>query len=457
MKRVSAELVNKLQKQYWGNALNTVPKVEVIAKQASMNTLITEVIHSEAPEGFGDVAICQLPRDAEPSAAFAICIDSSGTGNIYTRELPARSEVKWRFLWSIGKVKAVAIEFDGVWQMNAAKRYYELITEELPYIFYADMSGELYVQKWNDNETRVHLASGVSDISACRGWHSSFDIAADQGLIIGYLKNGSVFYRAYCQQGTGAYIWEPENVITELGTDNVSLSVYRTNDFRVGFLTENAGEMRTVLSERTYAGQACPPEYAETRVQNARLWLDAAEKHNLIMREYINTHINSPFLACYNAAPPALSIIATERDGSRRIILTFNYPVYGVPNAVERYIVSAPMIGIAGCEWVNDNQLIINLSQDLARGTTLLVTIRECHEAWFRISGYYCPIETISIEIPGEPIIAEQGNESINAVVSNARIYLQGKRDVYTNTPNECIIADLDCSVELPPIGVLPI
>ena len=273
MRSVPLELKQKLLKRFYGTSTDNLPQIQVIAKQASINTLITEVIHEDIPANFGDVAIRQLPGETQPSLVYAVCIDN-GIGSIYSRRMPAFAEQEWEYVWSIGSVKDVAIEFDGDWRINPKKRYYELMTEDVPYIFFTDNNNNLYVQKWSDISTRIPLAEGVSQISVCRAWQSTLDTGVDQGLIIGYLRNGKVFYRAWCQQSNGEYIWETENEVTELGTGNTTLCVFRTNDFRVGFLTENSGVMNYVLSERTYAGQAMPPEYAESWPQDAKVWMN---------------------------------------------------------------------------------------------------------------------------------------------------------------------------------------
>ncbi len=101
--------------------------------------------------------------------------------------------------------------------------------EEYPYIFTVE-SGNLYVQYWDDASTRTLLANNVSQISSCKGWQSSVDIDLDQGLIIGYLRDGAVFYRALCCQHDGSYVWEAEREVTTLGSGNPTLSVSRTND-----------------------------------------------------------------------------------------------------------------------------------------------------------------------------------------------------------------------------------
>jgi hypothetical protein len=89
--------------------------------------------------------------------------------------MPAFAEQDWELVWSIGAVKDVAIEFNGEWRINPKKRFYELFTEETPYIFFTDNSNNLYVQKWNDVSTRIPLAAGASQISVCRGWQSTLD------------------------------------------------------------------------------------------------------------------------------------------------------------------------------------------------------------------------------------------------------------------------------------------
>ncbi len=285
MRNVPIDLKQKLLKQFYGVSKDNLPQIQVIAKQASINTLITEIIHEDMPANFGDVAIRQLPGETQPSLAYAICIDN-GIGNIYSRKMPAFAEQDWELVWSIGAVKDVAIEFNGEWRINPKKRFYELFTEETPYIFFTDNSNNLYVQKWSDVSTRIPLAAGASQISVCRGWQSTLDTGVDQGLIIGYLRDGKVFYRAYCQQSNGEYIWETENEVAELGTGNTTLCVFRTNDFRVGFLTENAGLMNYVLSERTYAGQAMPPEYAVGWPQDAKIWINNVQYYYPVFSEH---------------------------------------------------------------------------------------------------------------------------------------------------------------------------
>lgn len=457
MRSVPTELKQKLLKRFYGTSTDNLPQIQVIAKQANINTLLTEVIHEDISSDFGDVAIRQLPGETQPNMAYAVCIDN-GTGNIYSRKLPAYAEEQWKYQWSLDSVKDVAIEYNGEWRINSKNRYYELVTEEYPYIFFTDTSDTLYVQKWDDINSRLPLAEGVSNISVCRGWQSTLDTGVDQGLIIGYLRGGVVFYRAYCQQSTGDYIWEVENEVTELGSGNVSLCLFRTNDFRVGFLTENAGVMNYVLSERTYAGQAMPPEYAMAQGNAPRVWTENIRYHYPRMPEHGNAAPDKPYIACYDKDEPALAVVGHERIGLRELIITFNRPVGGVPGAIENYITTTPARALDSCVWQNGNELKITLGADLGQNIDFTIKIRKCHEAWQVINGSRMAIEPAEFILSGQIVTTMTiMREAACVEATDPRVYMELKIDriVYFNesataTPEVGVIL-------LHPVGVLPI
>ena len=260
MRVIPAALRAKLLDRFKAEGLGNEPRLRLIAKQTTGHTLLTEPIHEDISPAFGDVAVRQLDGESEPSLAFAVCIDD-GIAEVYSRKLLAGLDSTWMERWRYGPAEDVAIEFNGTWTMDVSKEWYYLKTDEFPYLFTVE-SGELYVQHWTDAGTRTHLASRVSSISVCRGWQSSDDPTIDQGLIVGYLRDTKVYYRALCYQETGELIWETEREVTELENLNVSLCVFRTNDFRVGFITEvvDGIDMRMVLTDRSYAGQSVRQE-----------------------------------------------------------------------------------------------------------------------------------------------------------------------------------------------------
>ncbi len=323
MRYLPQELKNKLLQNIQADSTNSKPNLRLIATQASCNTLISEDIHKDIPANFGDVAIRQIEGENTPSVAYAICIDN-GISNIYRRDFPTDLEKPWVKQWLLGNAKEVAIEYNGEWCLDEKKKWYYLRTEEYPFVFYIDNSNNLFVQHWYDSTTKTQLAAGVSQISACRGWQSHDDVSLDQGLIIGYIKSGKVYYRAFCNN-----IWETEREVTPLGIGNTSLCVFRTNDFRVGFITENNGEITYTLSKRTYAGQSVRPETAYAEVNKCEIkYIPIKYLYAYVQDETLVT--DTPTSNCvieYYKERPALEVILTKRTDSVSYEATFSYPL----------------------------------------------------------------------------------------------------------------------------------
>ncbi len=329
MKFIPYELKQKLLKNLQVQSTDANPALRVVATQSTTNTLLSEIIHKDIPAAYGDVAIRQLEGEKEPSLAYCLCLDN-GTATVYERQFPAYMDNPWSYLWTLGAATEVAIEFNGTWEINASKQWYYLRTEETPYLFFVQ-SGTLYVQKWQDATSRVPLATGVSEISACRGWQSSDEPLLDQGLLIGYLKGGEVYYRALCLQESGELLWETERQVSELGRGNTSLCVFRTNDFRIGFICENSGAFKYVLSSRTYAGQSVRSESVYSQViENCRLSAKPIEYRSAYDDKNAYATGFPPLLDCYIGncmAFPTFSVISTRRQNGNRFYITVNYPL----------------------------------------------------------------------------------------------------------------------------------
>ena len=127
----------------------------------------------------------------------------------------------------------------------------------------------MYVQTGADESTRIKLADGAKAISAVRGFKSQLYPEQDQGLIVAYIRNGSVFYRSYCRQLDGSYNWEYERAVPQLGSDNVNIHVHRLNDYRVGFVASGPSGHTWAISDRTYVGAAFPAEQVRVNVEAA--------------------------------------------------------------------------------------------------------------------------------------------------------------------------------------------
>ena len=282
----------KLLNRFKAASTDSEPHIRLIATQTSMNTLLSEPIHVNAPAALGDVTFRQMEGDENVAVAYAICLHD-GEASVYRREMPANMDAKWEYVWKLGAASDVAIEYDGIWEVDASYQWYILRTEQFPYIFFVQ-NGNLYVQHWRDESTRILLAENVSQLSSCKGWQNSIDRELDQGLIIGYIRSGEVYYRSFCQQEDGSYSWEVERKVTTLGIGNSTLSVIRTNDFRVGFLTQNGNNILLTLTHRNYAGMSVKPETLHTAAR-ARFYFEDLKERRGYQREALRGSCANPF------------------------------------------------------------------------------------------------------------------------------------------------------------------
>ena len=135
MKSAPASLIAKLQQNIQVESTDAEPHLTVIAKQTTYNSLLSEVIHSQAENTRGDVAIRQLEGEKSPSLAYAICIDN-GIAKLYDRELPTTKDKPWNYVFDVAKAEECAIEFNGIWKLESRSKDYFLQTELTPYIFF---------------------------------------------------------------------------------------------------------------------------------------------------------------------------------------------------------------------------------------------------------------------------------------------------------------------------------
>lgn len=456
MRILPQSLKEKLLENIQADSTNAKPNLRLIATQASMNTLISEDIHKNIPPNFGDVAIRQLEGEKTPSLAYAICIDN-GIANIYKRDFPTDLENPWIKQWELGSAKEVAIEFNGIWTLNSKKKWYYLKTEEYPYVFYIDNSNILWVQYWNDTATKFQLATGVTQISACRAWQSSDDTSLDQGLIIGYLKGGIVYYRAFCTGQDGISLWETEREVTALGTGNTSICVFRTNDFRVGFITENSGQICYTLSKRTYAGQSVRPESVYSEIAGCEIIYTPIQYLSAFVGDESTTSF-VPTNDCsieYYKQKPVLKVIETNRINPQTFEITFNFNLIE-RNLLEKYISISPQAEISEIV-ISYNKITVTTVNELSKNMTVEITLLENSSLrYISTETSFLLVPTFTARFPPEAI--EDDNPSIN--VSYTVSLLENKQVIYSTNfyvENISLTATLTCSVLATQVGSLPI
>lgn len=467
MRSIPLALKEKLSNRFKVESTDSQAKLRIIATQTSVNSLLSEPIHENINSGYGDVALRQIEGETDLSLAYAICLDD-GTAKIYKRMLLANMEYPWEYQWTLGSATDVAIEFNGVWKMNAQKEWYFLQTEEYPYLFYV-RNGDLYVQTWNDFQSVMLLASGVSQISACKGWQSSIDKNLDQGLVIGYLKNGSVYYRALCCQNNGSYLWEPEQEVTTLGTGNMTLSVIRTNDFRIGFLVQNNGKMILALTHRNYAGMSVRPETAHINVAKGKLWISEVNRLYSQNKEYAFVNVSNPYFLLDEASTQELVVTAVEKLTRETgfvcygFKIRFSKPLYGSIDAgfIAKCTLSIAGVTISSATYDEEEQALILLtSADIRRTVAVTITMPVYRLLWYYKSGlqkWFFP--ALSAQVSAETITYDGfEKETASVSVRLANVWTSDITIIRAHQPTQTasIFVAL-ATVSLQPVSNLPI
>jgi len=469
MRAIPTALKLKLLNRFKADDTNSKPNIRLVATQTSINTLLSEPIHEDISPALGDVAVRQMEGESNLSRAYAICLDD-GVANIYTRRFPAGFDYKWEFLWRYGPVSDVAMEYDGVWKMNAAQEWYFLQTEEYPYIFTVE-SGNLYVQYWDDASTRTLLANNVSQISSCKGWQSSVDIDLDQGLIIGYLREGRVYYRALCCQSDGSYVWETEHEVTTLGTGNTTLSVIRTNDFRIGLLAQNGNDMLLTLTHRNYAGMSVRPESMHINTANARAWLPDISRYYGVTSEALGGKEALPYFMLDTVeSSPEVSVTSVEKINREEGFACYGFRVFishalnGTPDAsfLPGCKLSVSGVTVTSCDYDAALQaFVLYTSADIRRTLEVTLTLPMHRSLWYyRVQNEKWFLPELSSVAEAEAIYYYAfTKETATAFVKDtARGWIDDA--VFTTLYHEPCTATVEIStatMSLTPVSTLPI
>ena len=90
MKPIPQAIREKLLNRVKSASNGSEPHIRLIAKQTSVNTLLTEPIHEDISPSFGDVTVRQTEREKDISCAYAIYSSADNSLSFYfDRDVPA--------------------------------------------------------------------------------------------------------------------------------------------------------------------------------------------------------------------------------------------------------------------------------------------------------------------------------------------------------------------------------
>lgn len=334
MRDISEELLAKIQKRSQTVYENANPALRLYFSKGLNGELFRVYTIQSAPSIEPvDVTVKRTNTYTEPAEVFAITLQE-GIATVWSKLLPYDDQIPWVFEFTLGTdITDVAIEFDGYWERDWLSGRFNLVTEESPWIYYV-AGGNLYAQKWQD--APLLLDSGVVKCAALRGWVPANGIIEnDQGLLVGYLKtDGKVYYRGYCALMGGGKGWDVAREVSYFGSDVVDFALFRTNDFRVGFVAESNGQILWAISKRNWAGMSVASETFSFNIVQSTMSMTLYEITSHAYSTPIETFALNTFggmtVNLYEETPEDIPFGVSDARvvDSTHIAVTFDKPVF---------------------------------------------------------------------------------------------------------------------------------
>jgi hypothetical protein len=327
MRAIPSSLQEKINKANQTIYENANPRMDVHVFRAKNTINDTDLFYVETireKSGLSDISVAMYRPNpnADPTHVYEIH-NENGIIKTTLRDLSDFKADRWKPQFDVGPGKACSIEFNGYWVKNSSIRY-DLITESKPWIFWTDSSNILYAQKWDDAASRFQVATDVLRVATMRGWKNVEFPALDQGLICAYIKSdGLIYYRNYCEQDDGTVLWESERQMAEAPSPAQSIGLFRTNDYRTGFLVESNGYITWLLTSRAWAGMAIGSELINVSLSTSLIFTKI-NKLSSNTDDRINISLQCSLVMLYGLSPVPVKI---ENMDAFTIKITFDEQV----------------------------------------------------------------------------------------------------------------------------------
>lgn len=348
MRSIDPVLLSKIKEQnqtIWNDANPKMSISVARAKSSIRDSTYFTIEKIREKEGITDVAVSarRMKPIGPPDRIYSIHIDS-GVAKTSLREYPDKFKEHWKPQFDVGPATTVSICFDGRWHMNY-KKTWGLQTDEEPWLFWVDLTGKLYARIW-ETGTAYELATDVVRLDSMRGWiPAQVGHTDDQGLIVAYIKSdGKVYYRNYCLQSDGVnVIWETEKEVILFGSSCLGIRLFRSNDFRVGFIAEKAAGNVMAVTKRNYAGMSIAPEKLHARV-SAEVDFIEVEKINTFNGEYLSADVGLDELELCGIDVAEPAVVSAKRSGSSKVIIEFNQDIINYESSAYGFALSTGAI-----------------------------------------------------------------------------------------------------------------
>lgn len=172
---------------------------------------------------------------------------------------------KYTLVEDLGPVlRTAALEFDGDFEIAEGATHIAEFTDAVPWMAVVTEDGRLYVKEaCADISTAVLLDTSVGKVSLCRTYRS-VNWGVDLGFTVAYIKtNGTAWYQTR-DLVSGVYVWSGPIQITDAGSSNKDIQVFRLLDYRTGIYVNGVNKL--YISNREYIGNTVKSEFVDADV-----------------------------------------------------------------------------------------------------------------------------------------------------------------------------------------------
>lgn len=445
MRPLSPILLQKINEAYQTIANNANPKAGVIVSRpkdtvTDSNYWTVETIREM--DGLGDISIAprRFKTNGKPNRLYGIHVHN-GEVKTLVREYPDKLKQGWVEQFNVGVGSAVAMAFNGHWERY--RKMWRLITDESPFISWVDNNNDLWTQHWDNELTKLKLASDVTKVRMIRAWKNTAVHYLDQGIVAAYIKtNGKVYYRNYCVQEDYSETWEFEKELTGFTGVAVNVNLFITHDYRMGFVIEdNLGQIHWMVTHRNWGGMASPAENLIAGIKDITFEVIPIKYHDMTASdENISATLNDiKFYVCpADISPSIVNIERLNFEDKKTIQVIFNYNLEcnldGLKSSLTLTNISLQPFTIDTIS-ENNNVLTVKTLEEMpfAQDVILSYSSVEPYILSFRISDtcLYSYDGNINLTIDGVPPI---GYVNENLTTSITDVIFDVKRVYYKDT-----------------------
>lgn len=331
-------------------------------------------------------SVCVRRQVKHPTRAYVAYVTEGGSLVVKYADLVsvAFDHLEWITVETIAGCTACAVELDGFFRSVPRGRV-EFLTDETPWLFYVTAAGAL-MGGLLGGSYEVLAAANVTAVDAIRG-EASYYKDEDQGLLLFYIVEGSVYYRQLI-----AGVWGDQATVTLAPANAAKIKAERVFDWRIVLqVTDAAGALYEIFARMQASGWNGTEYVALTGAEIVETTIfDIVYSEHDQAPEYITLDAGSDLLQLMSIYSPLLvsarnlPVLIEDPENPGQYLLDYGYLVeftfdQYIPNAAD-YPGDFKLIDDYGVVWYGQSAEV-SAQSATENGHKVLVTFNNFNNA----------------------------------------------------------------------------